>query len=918
MVRRSIATGLGLLLALGLAAAVRAQSPAPIQGMPVPVRPSPTAAQFPLGTDTLMEPVPAVPPRTSYQPDRTGQPINPARTPNGGLNLTLPDGFQIPVPDSATRLFRFIPRYGKFINVGTELLPDQVTRRFVVTGGLIVNVSYGNGQQEIEFATDEAVVWVRGNDKENAMNGIQTTNDGKTEVELYLAGNVVIRTQSGNGRLGNVTQTLRAEQVYYDVNRSRAVALCADLELNVPRVPDGVHLQGKEIDRLDADHWEIYGGSAFSSKLPSDPGLRIDSPKVLLEERHGVRKNIFGKPYRDAITGEPVIGTDRIITAQNMVTRLNGLPVFYLPKLKTNANEPFGPLVGLGLGQSRIFGTQINTSWDMYKLLALRPPDGHNWRLHLDYLSDRGPAAGTDYTYRLPANPGQLSPGQGQFHLFGINDNGVDVLGGDRGPQVVPPVLRGRADWRHVQALDDIVEGLYFQGQVAYVSDMNFLEQYYNNEWNLGPNHETFGYLTWNHRNFELTGLVNPRLARPWISQTAWLPRVDAHLIGQSFFDRLVYNARANAGYAQTHTSGNYVTTVLPTDRNLNLGRVDLGQELSLPFELGPVKLAPYGKLDLAYYSSDLEGNDAGRVLGGGGLRTSLPLSRLYEEASSELFNIRGLYHKTVLGANYYYAQSNIPYTQLPLVDRLNDDAVDQAYRTIRPYEPLYLPGGPGLALATSELYDPQKYIIRRLVENRIDTLDSMNVLQMDVRQRFQTKRGYPGLEHTVDAFTLGLSGSWFPQAGRDNFGKPFAFLEYNALWNVGDRTSLLSNGWFDPYNGGTRYWNIGTFLNRTDRTNFYLGYRQTDPLNSKQVTAAVGYQLSRRYYMNLGASYDFGIQEALSNTFTISRTGSDMTVSIGITYNALINNLGFQFLVIPNIAAYAAPGRFGATALGR
>src|SRR5262249_9172659 len=159
--------------------------------------------------------------------------------------------------------------------------------------------------------------------------------------------------------------------------------------------------------------------------------------------------------------------------------------------------------------------------------------------------------------------------------------------------------------------------------------------------------------------------------------------------------------------------------------------------------------------------------------------------------------------------------------------------------------------------------------------------------------QRLQTKRGYPGFEHTVDVFTLNLSGSYFPRAYRDNFGKPFAFLEYDALWNLGDRVSLNSTGWTDPFDIGARYFTVGAYLDRPDRTNFYLGYRQTDPVNSKQVTGSVGYQLSRRYYGNMSVSYDFGIQQALTNTFTLTRTGTDLTFTIGVTYNALVNNFG-------------------------
>ena len=77
--------------------------------------------------------------------------------------------------------------------------------------------------------------------------------------------------------------------------------------------------------------------------------------------------------------------------------------------------------------------------------------------------------------------------------LYGIQDHGTDILGGNRGVEPVHPDLRGRATWRHQQ---EIISGLYFQGQLAYLSDKNFLEQFYKQEFDLGPNQETFAYLT--------------------------------------------------------------------------------------------------------------------------------------------------------------------------------------------------------------------------------------------------------------------------------------------------------------------------------------------------------------------------------------------------------------------------------------
>jgi hypothetical protein len=914
VVRRWLAFCIGAVLAAPAAAQPgRPVAPGAVRGLPVAAQPGSPPS---LPTDGLMAPVPIVPPRTSFQqaPALTPPPPNaPPRTRVPDLNV--PEGTAIPLPGSPGRSIQLSPRYGRLYNAVKERLDNQ-SERWVITGGVVVSVSPGKDkakkdQPGIEFATDSAVVWVTGTTVNNITEGFEAGPETQREVEVYLTGNVVIRTvSSGVGGGGAVTQTLRAEEIYYDVPRNRAIALNADLEMNAPQTPDGVHLTGKEIRRLDRENWEVLDGATFSSKLPSDPGFQLTSTRTTLRERQVQLTNIFGIPYRD-FDGNPVEGSERIMTVRNSVTRLNDVPVFYFPYLRVDANDPLGPLNAIGLGQDRIFGTQVYTSWDIYKLIALRPPPGHRWELSLDYLSDRGPAAGTNYDYALPTDPDTgLTPGRGFVRLYGLSDEGVDQLGGGRGVDYPRGDQRGRAQWRHVQEL--FGPDTYFQGQVSLLSDQNFLEQYYKAEFDLGPNHESFAYLTHRYRNLWAAGLVQPKFGRNWNTQTEWLPRVDGAVTGQSFWDLFTYNARANAAYARLRPAQQNPFSVQPTDQPTDTGRFDLLQELSVPFDLGPVRLAPYGVLDLAYYSSDLGGEERGRVYGGGGMRGTIPFSRLYQDVSSELFNIRGLYHKATLGANYYYAASNTPYSVLPQLDRLNDDTTDMTYNNIRPFQTAFVPGADGVALATSPVFDSQRYAIRRIVDNRPDTLDDIQVLQLDSRHRLQTKRGYPGLEHTVDVFTFNTGASFFPDPKRDNFDSPWAFLEYDAQWNIGDRVSVLSAGWVDPFDVGARYWNIGMSLDRPDRTSFYVGYRQTDPLNSKAVTGSVGYQLSRRYYSNVGVSYDFGIQQALTNSFSITRTGSDMTFTLGVTYNALVNNFGVQFLLVPNLVAYAAPGKAG------
>jgi hypothetical protein len=165
-------------------------------------------------------------------------------------------------------------------------------------------------------------------------------------------------------------------------------------------------------------------------------------------------------------------------------------------------------------------------------------------------------------------------------------------------------------------------------------------------------------------------------------------------------------------------------------------------------------------------------------------------------------------------------------------------------------------------------------------------------------------------MEHTVDWLTLDLSASFYPAADRDNFGRGVSFIEYDTAWYVGDQTAVTSSGWFDPFDSGTRFWNIGTYLTRPDRTRFYLGYRQTDPLQSKAITGSIAYVFSPKYSIAAGTVYDFGTSINQSSSITFTRTGTDLSLSVGLTYNSILKNFGFTFEIVPNLIAARSGGR--------
>ncbi len=778
----------------------------------------------------------------------------------------------------------------------------------LVTGGVLLTIRDTGGLGVLDIEAEQLVFWTRG-DSNSTLDRLRSPGGlpSSQEQEFYLAGDVQIRSKSGREE-----RKLRAEQVYYDIRRNIAVAINADLEIRDQALPELLHVKAVELLQLGPKRFEASEADIFASKLPSDPGLKLHMSHVTVEDTEYAKKTLFGQPRFDD-AGRPLTGNERLVRGENVVLQVESVPILYLPVVQGDANEPLGPLQNIGFRQDSVFGFQILTTYNMYSLLHLDPLPNTRWTLESDYLSKRGPTLGTEFQYAGKDLFGLAGPYQGNIKAYGIYDTGKDVLGGGRGENDDHPDFRGRILARHQQVfLDEFT----YQGQLALIRDTNFIEQYYKQEFDTDLNQETYAYLKWQRNNFAATGLVKPNI-RNWVTEDIWLPKLEGQALGLSPFELLTYNARASAGYGILRPTKEPQFAYLNTDVRDDTGRFDLNQDLSLPLNLGPVKVVPYGMLDLTAYTRDLNGDTTGRVYGGGGVRGSIPFTRIYSDVQSDLFNLCGINHKIVLGGNYYIAKSNEPYSSSPQLDRLNDDATDQALRDITPRQVALNPAN-GAFLVNSPIFNPQTYAIRRIVDNRVDTLDTIEVLQADIRQRWQTKRGYPGMQHVVDYLTLDLSASFFPNPTRDNFGKSAAFLEYDTVWNIGDRTAIVSSGLYDPQDNGARIFTLGAYLNRADRTNFYIGYRVIDPLDSRALTAAVTYIFSPKYALTGSSTYDFGTEQSLSNSLVVTRIGSDLTTSFGITYNALLNNFGFTLELVPNIVAVGrnrfTPSAFGST----
>jgi hypothetical protein len=876
----------------------------PASGATAPARPAS------LPGDGPQPPLPDAPATASPRaPDGSVPPSGPTQVPPGTPPVPPPSRPTPPPPGKPLRSglnFAVVPRQGGRGGIPLKTFKGANGETiWVLTGGIILQVRNADKIGTVDMEADRVVIWTHGDGEMLAENIQRPSGYSSNDLEVYLSGHVIVRQAPLVDPKGS-ERTISADEVYYDVSRNVAIALNGRLQLKQPLMNDPLIATAKEIRQTSINTFEIVDTETFSSRLPSDPGLKMYLQDGVIEDNVVPLRNIFGQPVLDRTTGQPVMVRETLLNGNNSFFQLEKIPFFWLPYVSTTAQQPLGPLQNFSWGWNHLFGVQLGVSLNLYQLLGLQPRPNTSWLLNLDEMTYRGPGIGTLYNTSANDFFGIPAKYTDTIRAFGMYDRNYDILGGPRPMNNFrPPAARGW--WLQRIDSEEMPYGFNFMGQLSPVSDRNFIEQYYKRPWDLDPNFDTFLYVKQQQNNWAWSVMARPRL-RNWVTTTQDLPRADAWLIGQDFFHFITYTTHVNAEYDQLTLSSDNLPQVSVTDQNNSTFRGSWMQEAEIPFSLGPFKFAPYARWELTGYSNDLQGQAIGRSWEAGGVRASIPFTHLYRDVTSELFNVNGLNHKIVFNVNYVDAYTNVPYTNLPQLDRLNNDAANQALRDIRNYQFLWNPQAVffnhGLSLVNSTYYNtPQTMAIRRLLFDRdIDTLSSIDELQFQINQRLQTRRGFPGNQHIVDWMWLDLYASYFPQYNRDNFGHPWAFLQYNYLWNIGDRTALTSTGWTDPFPGGVRVWTVGGYYNRPDRTNFYLGFRYINPLQVRAATLSMTYIFSPKYAGTLSTTYDFGTGEAFANSLMFTRMGSDLQVSLGVSYNALQNNFNVLFNIVPNL----------------
>ncbi len=771
-----------------------------------------------------------------------------------------------------------------------DTVPEE--RVNVITGGvnvLIEGIEVDIQGREIspgiiDLSADRVVIWTQGGDGDALEAGSLVVQTADSTMQVYLEGNIVIR-QNQN--------TISATHAFFDADSDRALLLNAELRAFVPTTGGYFRVRAERMRGLSRDRFHAQNAWATTSPY-GKPGYRLQASDIFVEPRGGVFTGT------DPLTGQQVMGQSTWITSLNNQFVVGDTPLLYLPKISGPMEDPGIPIRSATVTQDRIFGLQVATVWDLNRLLGLPKQKGMQWDLLADYKSKRGAGIGTQAEY---GGANGLGIYQGNGTLYFQNDKGQDNLGLDRRRLNPPGDNRGEATWRHRQQLPG--DALIF-GEIGYLSDRNYLEQYHENRFDSEKDVETVLGIRQDGGAFSGTIWGRADLSG-FEANTQWLPRADIYSFSQSLFDGLLYwSMHSSAGYADMQSMRNptdpndpYTPLGLPyiTDAS---GLVAMTRhELDAPFRLGPVNFEPFVMGEAAYWEEGFTSQSVDRYLLNAGLRARLTASKIYPFVRSDIFNLNGLAHKHDTLLEYSVTNSSRGVSDVPQYNEIDENSQER-FRTR--YTTQIFPG----VIPTE--FNPRNYAIRAgaglwTSAPYHELADDFTALRIGFRDRLQTKAGPANAPRIRDWMVWEYGASFFPKSDRDNFGQDFGLLYNHYRWNISDRTSILTDASWDLFDRAQNVWSVGVLSQRSLRGSVYLGFREVTAdkyLNSQTVIGSYSYQMSPKWISTASFAFDAAAGESRGSSLTVSRVGLDWILHFGMGLDFSKDNVGIGVSLEP------------------
>ena len=724
----------------------------------------------------------------------------------------------------------------------------------------------------VEFLADEMVLFFEKD--QFAIDQSQGTGSqigtGKIQ-SVYLRGNIVMTEGE---------RTTRADEIYYDFLNQRSLVVNASMRVFDEDRGLPIYLRAKLLGHVSKNIYEAQDVQLTSSEFYF-PQVSLNASKMVLLSDEAVQQYL--PPEETSDVASRYEGRLYDVNA-----KYGDFTFFRWPKMVTNFKRPDVPLSRIRFGNDSEFGTSVETRWHLSRLLGIKDPAWLDSRLAVDYFSKRGVGGGIEAEYQKDDMKGSLVG-------YVMTDRGTDDLGRTNGRRNLDPNrdVRGRFSLRHRQFLPDDWQ---LTVETGYVSDRNFLEWMYRDEFNTDKGQETLVYLKRLRDNWAFSILGKVRI-NDFETMTEELPSVEYHLKGQSFWDdRLTWYsdnqvARMRNRFDEDGVGGNSEFYSFAYTRN----------EVDLPLSWETIKFVPYvaGSYSLedgqGYYV-DLDGTQKASgenriFLGEAGVRASTMFWKDDPFVHSELWDLNGIRHIVT------------PYVE-------------------------------AVTYSTND--------------SEVDMRDAVHV---GVSQRWQTHRGSEENRRTLDWIRLDTEATWVkddgpssisPLVGGSQLYGPASFV-YNDpsiplllrrdtayygvvrdtfneefVWKVSDTLSLLSDMNYDMNSGHIQQFDAGMSRYVYPDISYYLGTRYLRPVvvnvdkNGDGVTdlRQVGSNsfiaaddLSACHaavYRNLFQEYNFDYGQAVRSDLTVVRQYHRMFYAMSFSFDQSLKRNSVIFSIWP------------------
>lgn len=667
--------------------------------------------------------------------------------------------------------------------------------------------------------------------------GVESQLDGpakwkETVIGVYLEGDVVI--SRGDRRL-------RAPAAYYDFWTDRALVLRPVFRSVVDSRNVPLIIRADRMRVLSANELWFKNSQLTTSDFAS-PTYAIGSRQLYLKE-----KTLYDE------TGYRVSERRWLGWMRDMTFRARSWPIFWTPYAKMDVSEGNTALRRLQIGNFGDFGFGAESTWDLFRLLGLVAPEGFEATFDFNWYK-RGLITGIDYEYLRDTY-------SGYGLLYGLYDERHRDDFGDQRRGLEAPEYRGRVLVRHKQFVQD----WELQFELGYSCDPNFVEAFFRDEFDAGKQEETLIYAKKQQDNWAVTGLLQYRLNRYQTQTESW-PDLAFYLIGEPLVNnRVLLYHESHAGLKRLRP-GN---AMVGMQRSNIMPRVDTRNEINVPFSVGPVHVVPYTVGRVSYWGDTPAGSNSDwRFWGQAGVKAAMHLWRVYNNASSEMWDLHGLKH-------------------------------------------VITPVAAGWVTGTSGVEPSSLFFLEPDIEQHVT---GMGGFAFGVHQRLQTKRGAPGSRATVDWMRLDVMFGFFNNVEETmtSDGRFFSYRPEHSIprnhmnvdysWQISNDTLFQAGFNYDIDRGifGRSY--VGLAVQRDPRFRYYAGVRTIHDADSVVGTFGVNYRISKKYSVSLFEQYDFDFdgKQNLATSFSLIRKFPRWYAAFTLQYDQTNNDLSIFLTLWP------------------